>query len=187
MRQAARRLVEHEHAASARERTRDLDELLRGGREVGGDGIRGDVGVPELGERGLGGPPHPLAIDDAQRTARRLDAERDVLHDAQMRRERGFLMNHRHAGLSRRKRIRAARTAGRRGAWRRASGVSAPARTAISVLLPAPFWPTSAQTSPAHTRRSTSSSAIVAPKDLQMPRISRRGAVEACPTGSAIA
>ena len=32
-----------------------------------------------------------------------------------------------------------------------ASGASAPARIAISVLLPAPFWPTSAHTSPAAT------------------------------------
>ena len=44
---------------------------------------------------------------------------------------------------------RAARTARRRAHRRRRRAPSAPARIAISVLLPAPFWPTSAQTSPA--------------------------------------
>src|SRR2546428_1881963 len=62
-----------------------------------------------------------------------------------------------------------------------ASGFSAPARIAISVLLPAPFWPTSAHTSPERTGKSTPSSAIVAPNALRTPRISKRGAVSSGP------
>src|SRR5215467_4206261 len=56
-----------------------------------------------------------------------------------------------------------------------ASGCSAPARMAISVLLPAPFCPTSPQISPGATDRSTPSSATVAPKTLRIPRISNPG------------
>src|SRR5262245_386724 len=55
-----------------------------------------------------------------------------------------------------------------------ASGFSAPARIPISVLFPAPFWPTSAHTSPDATATSTPSSATVAPNALRTPRISKR-------------
>ena len=69
--------------------------------------------------------------------------------------------------------------AGRYGApssvIRPASGCSAPDRIAISVLLPAPFWPTMAQTSPGRTDTSTPSTATVAPNAFRIPRISKRG------------
>src|SRR5687767_7329682 len=55
-----------------------------------------------------------------------------------------------------------------------ASGWCAPERTFISVLLPAPFSPTSATTSPALTRRSTPPSASVAPNRLTTPSMRRR-------------
>ena len=57
----------------------------------------------------------------------------------------------------------------------------------MSVLLPAPFWPTIAQTSPDATERSTPSTATVAPKVLRIPRISNRDAagVAAAITASA--
>src|SRR6185369_8760749 len=45
----------------------------------------------------------------------------------------------------------------------------------MRVDLPAPFWPTSAWTSPAMTRMETPSSARVGPKRLRMSRISSRG------------
>ena len=58
-----------------------------------------------------------------------------------------------------------------------ASGATTPESTAMSVLFPAPFWPTRAQTSPPATEKSTPSRATVPPKDLRTPRISRRGGV----------
>ena len=80
------------------------------------------------------------------------------------------------------RRRRGAPSSGSRGAYGApssgiapASGFSAPARIAISVLLPAPFWPTSAHTSPPRTAKSTPSSATVAPNALRTPRISKRG------------
>ena len=54
-----------------------------------------------------------------------------------------------------------------------ASGAIAPARIDISVLLPAPFCPTSAHTSPPRTARSTPSSATVPPNALRTRRISK--------------
>ena len=58
------------------------------------------------------------------------------------------------------------------------SGVSAPLSTFMSVLLPAPFSPTSASTSPLRTSRSTPPSARVAPNCWRTPRMTSRGAVE---------
>ena len=56
------------------------------------------------------------------------------------------------------------------------SGASAPLSTFMSVLLPAPFSPTSACTSPPRTSRSTPPSARVAPNRWRTPRITNRGA-----------
>src|SRR5271156_3001808 len=53
------------------------------------------------------------------------------------------------------------------------SGRYAPARIFMSVLLPAPFSPMSARTSPDSTPSETPSSALVAPNDLVTSRISR--------------
>src|SRR5689334_17134188 len=57
-----------------------------------------------------------------------------------------------------------------------ASGWCAPARTLISVDLPAPFWPSRQCTSPALTSRSTPSSARTPGNCLTIPRITRRDA-----------
>ena len=64
------------------------------------------------------------------------------------------------------------------------SGCSAPARTFISVLLPAPFSPMSAWTCPARSANDTPSSATVGPKRLRMPsRRSRLISPESATTG----
>ena len=60
-----------------------------------------------------------------------------------------------------------------------ASGRSAPDRIPINVLLPAPFCPTSAHTSPGATWKSTPATATVAPNALRTPSIWKRGAVAA--------
>ena len=54
------------------------------------------------------------------------------------------------------------------------SGCSAPARMFMSVLLPAPFSPMSAWTSPEFREKPTPSSATVGPKRLRMPSRRRR-------------
>ena len=72
--EAARRLVEHEHAAADRERARDLDELLRRRRQIADERVGRDVGVAELRERRR---PPSARIARADRSApqpRRLDA-----------------------------------------------------------------------------------------------------------------
>src|SRR6516165_4522180 len=56
---------------------------------------------------------------------------------------------------------------------RPSSGLCAPESTFIKVLLPAPFSPTNANTSPARTDKSTPSSATVAPKRFRTPSIRR--------------
>src|SRR2546428_2373618 len=58
---------------------------------------------------------------------------------------------------------------------RPASGAWAPVMILTRVLLPAPFSPTSACTSPAWTSKSTPRSARTAPNDLVTPRSSRIG------------
>ena len=50
----------------------------------------------------------------------------------------------------------------------------------MSVLLPAPFSPIKARTSPAATPSETPSSARVAPNDLVTPRISRSNVASLC-------
>ena len=77
--EAARRLVEHEHAAADGERAGDLDELLRGDRQVADDGVGRDVvgarAAPARDARSR--PSRPRSHEAA---ARRLHAEQDVLH-----------------------------------------------------------------------------------------------------------
>src|SRR5579884_52132 len=58
-----------------------------------------------------------------------------------------------------------------------ASGGCAPASTLISVLLPAPFSPTSASTSPARKSRSTPRSARTPGNDLTIPCIDNSGGI----------
>src|SRR6266571_78238 len=59
-----------------------------------------------------------------------------------------------------------------------ASGRWAPASTLMSVLLPAPFSPSRANTSPARNSKSTPRSACTPGKDFSMPRISSSGTAE---------
>src|SRR5258705_8273275 len=59
-----------------------------------------------------------------------------------------------------------------------ASGRSAPLKTFMSVLLPAPFSPMSACTSPAWTSSETLRSACVAPKRFCTPDIFKRHATK---------
>ena len=66
------------------------------------------------------------------------------------------------------------RSARRRAGSSPLSGWWTPARILTSVLLPAPFSPTSAWTSPGSSSSETSSSACVAPNRLEMPRSSTR-------------
>jgi hypothetical protein len=59
------------------------------------------------------------------------------------------------------------------------SGEWTPARIFMSVLLPAPFSPTTESTSPGISRRLTELSALTPGKDLLMPCTSSRGVVSA--------
>ena len=76
-RQRARGLVEHEHTASDRERTGDLDELLLGDRQGFHRRVDGDVRVTELGERVRRSLARALPVDDPE--AGWFDAKDDVL------------------------------------------------------------------------------------------------------------
>jgi hypothetical protein len=95
-RQAARGLVEHEHAAGGlRECPGDLDELLQGDRQRPHARAGRDVGVPEGGKGGV----HAGAARRLPQHAedRRFLAEQEVLRDGQVRRQRPLLVHHRHA------------------------------------------------------------------------------------------
>src|SRR5437879_3047528 len=59
-----------------------------------------------------------------------------------------------------------------------ASGRCAPASTLMRVLLPAPFSPSRANTSPARNSKSTPRSACTPGKDFAIPRISSSGTAE---------
>ena len=95
--EAARRLVQHEHGAAHRERARDLDDLLRRGREAPGRRIEREVIVAELGQRRAGDLAHASPVEHAK--TRGLDAQGDVLNDGEVGRERQFLLDHRDAGV----------------------------------------------------------------------------------------
>ena len=144
-------------------------EVADHGLAVGCRGARAAPGRPARG-------PAPRACR-TRPSARRLQAEHDVLHDREVRRQRQLLVDHGHAGPPRLQRTR------RRGRARRPEPScprprpSAPERTPMSVLLPAPFCPTSAHTSPrAHRERRRRRAPPSPPKALRMPRISKRGA-----------
>ena len=97
--EAARRLVEDQHAAADGERARDLDELLRRRRERADQRVWSDIVAPQFLECGSRGRSDAVALHDAE--ARGFDAEHDVLHHAQVRRQRQLLVDHRHAGAAR--------------------------------------------------------------------------------------
>ena len=176
VREAARRLVEHEHAAAERQRARDLDQLLRRGRQPtdrrvereypNGRAVRAPrarSGGPRRGRR--------FRMRQARRGAparrrerccpSRSGGARAIAPDRSSRRLPGALREDREAD-----------TACRSASSSRHRESIAPASMDISVLLPAPFCPTSAHTSPPRTARSTPSSATVPPNALRTPRIS---------------
>ncbi len=109
VREAARRLVEHEHAAAECQGARDFHELLRRRREFSDRRVERNVRVPELIEGRACRSAHGVAVNNAERAEapppRRLDTERNVVHHAQVRRERQVLINHGHAGPARFARI----------------------------------------------------------------------------------
>ncbi len=120
--EAAGRLVEHEDTTADGERAGDFDQLLCGGLEIAGERVGRDVGVTELAQRLRRNRAHTIALDDA--AARRLDAEEDVLHHAEVRRERQLLVDHRDAGAACVQRIarRVRRTVEPHGAGVRSQG-----------------------------------------------------------------
>ena len=126
---------------------------------------------------------HPLPVSGRRRAARRPIAS--VRRRARCSPSRSGAAPATGLGRSSRPRrvaLRAAmvarRTCRRASSHRRRAGAL---RTGslMSVLLPAPFCPTSAHTSPAWTSRSTPASATVWPKALRTPRIAKRGGAPA--------
>ena len=85
--------VEHEHPTAERHGARDLDELPLGQRQVARDGLGRDVLVADLVERTPGHGPHLPPVQEQAAGLCRLAAQEDVLHHAQVRREREVLIN----------------------------------------------------------------------------------------------
>ncbi len=83
--EAARRLVQHEHGAADGKRARDLDDLLRRGREAPGRRVKRKVVVAQLRERRAGDLPHASPVEHAK--TRGLDAQGDVFDDGEVGRE----------------------------------------------------------------------------------------------------
>ena len=171
--QAAGRLVEHEHAALDGHGAGDLDHLLLGQRKLADLDLRRHVVRCRPRASACRGQPPGLAPAD-QRPAGRLDRPGGCSPSpkgAAPAKAPGRSSPRRSPG---RPADCAEHRARRRATSGPASGPCAPERTFISVLLPAPFSPTRAWTSPALTARSTPPSARVAPKRLCTPRMARR-------------
>ena len=164
------RFVEDEDACVAREQAGDLHELLLGDHEVRGRHRRVDAPEADL-----------LQV----RSGRDGRAPRGVWTA----RERGWPRNTFSAAESVGTRLSSCWTTAM-PAWRRAlpaatlcpartisplSGRTSPARILTSVLLPAPFSPTSAMTSPTSSSKSTASSAWIVPYAFDIP-VMRRSA-----------
>ena len=140
------RLVEDEDAGVDRERLGDLDQLLVGHRQAPDERVGVDPDVEQL-EQAFRGAPH-LAPRRRSRS-RRVggSAEEDVLGHREVREQARLLVDDRDPERAR------GRGAGDRHGFAAssivpASGAWTPARILTSVLLPAPFSPTSAWTSP---------------------------------------
>ena len=91
-RQRRGRLVENDDARAREQHARKFDQLLHADRKIAEPRARVDV-EPEVLELRCGGFGHPPPGDDAQ-TVDRLSAEKDVLGDAQFRRDAELLMHH---------------------------------------------------------------------------------------------
>ena len=68
--EAARRLVEHEHAAAECQRARDLHELLRRRRQLADRRVEGNIRMAELLERRPRRAADRIAVNDAERAKR---------------------------------------------------------------------------------------------------------------------
>ena len=95
-RQRRGRLVHHDHPRVRRQRLRDLDELLIGDREPPSEPVRVEPDAELLEQLG-GLAPHPSPVDSSE-ALERLDADEDVLGDAQVGEERRLLEDDRDAG-----------------------------------------------------------------------------------------
>ncbi len=143
-REAAGRLVQHQHAATGHQRASNLDKLLRGRRQLAGAGLDGKFRMSELVEGGPCGAADTIAVDEAECTQHirpwRLGAKRDVVHHAQVRRQRELLIDHRHPGVSRVARTtRGVRRSGqhhRAGIGRRRTGEHRHQRALAGAVLP---------------------------------------------------
>src|SRR5690349_13667415 len=91
----ARWLVHEKHAGVSGERAADLDDLLRGERQILDAPIRIDARMSKLVEQSVRAIPRRVTIDPSMR--RRLQSKADVLGDRQMRAEGKLLMNQRDA------------------------------------------------------------------------------------------
>ena len=161
LRQGGRGLVHDQHTRVERQRAGDLDKLLFGraqrsesrfGRHVEADCRQ------HLARAGK----HGGVVDAAKAVARHV-AEIDVFRDRKIREQAGMLVHDRDAGglgvVRRMERHRLAvdldMTVG---------GRMTPASSFTQVLLPAPFSPSSASTSPERNSKDASLRAIVPPK-----------------------
>ena len=133
------RLVENDDARAGEQDAREFDQLLHADRKIAEPGARVDV-EPEVLELLGGGFGHPPPRDDAQ-PVDRLGAEKDILGDAQFRRDAELLMHHadaRRQRVARRAEMHVlpvdAHASRNRRRW-------TPAMIFIIVLLPAPFSP----------------------------------------------
>ncbi len=111
-RQAAGRLIEHQHAASNGNRPGHLHQLLFGDRKASDRQVQAEYPPAPP-------PPSPRRLFRAvgrgsdKRAKSRLHAEHDIFRHRQMRRQRQFLIDHRHAKPPALQRAAEGRRAGR--------------------------------------------------------------------------
>ena len=126
-----------------RERAGDLHQLALGRGQLAHEGVERELLAiaSELGQRPFCAPRLLVAKNPAE--APGLDAEQHVLGDGEIGTHRELLIDDGHAGAARVGRI-ARRVGAPSSDSVPASGRCAPARICISVLLPAPFSPSTA-------------------------------------------
>ena len=167
-----RRFIHDEDSGVDGKRLGDLDLLLLGHRKLPATGVRVDR-QPDLLEQLQCVPSFLGGVDQAP--LRSLPAEKNILTHSKIGNEIELLINDRHSGtLGRARRGYCAGWPSRRSVP--LSGRWAPPSTLISVLLPAPFSPTRARTSPRRNSSDTSFNAWTPGNRLSIPRISKRGA-----------
>ena len=159
-------LVEDHHAVRRKQHAADLDELALGDRQAADDGVRVDPGA-KLVEGLAGAGAHGAVVH--HQAAAQLAPEVEVLRHGQVGGEQDFLVDEGDAALLRLRRT--AQSDERTPSIRipPAVGWRWPAKTFISVDLPAPFSPITAWTSPAFTSSVRPCSTVTGPKALVMP------------------